>query len=485
MDAVGVGNMPNLLHTRYRAHILRVKPGRWIHASPEQRAVRFVPISRSTLLLLLAVAGGTACVRVNHPITITQPTRVVPQLGRQRDVPREAVHWYPSFWRAVAEGNLKVAWVMSDGRDERRIVDALETMLRGELDSAELQVRPLVSSSDSMVRRAARVTYGALLSANGHWGRLAAFVDTLSDSTERVLRDDAGVERWAAQFRGVGTQRQFVDSAVVLPLTRSVTGTPIVPVVVNGVTRHFWLDTGSSITILSSRSAAECNVAPLTRDTLQLMTSVGRLPAQPAVVNSLRVGGFEITRAPAMILDGTALTIESEGPAPGTAAAEHQVEGVIGYDVIRQLDVTVDDVRETVTIRRPVPAAHDSPRNLSWFGVPIVTVLSERGSVLHLVLDTGADGTFGTVSLVTKTGAHWAPAERRRVRGFGGSVMERGMVVPSLRLFLGKVQLLLRRVFLYNAQYPTIFVIDGTLGSDLGRGGVLRIDATNGRVEVQ
>lgn len=434
------------------------------------------------VLLACLFAGSLAGCAVNRrPVQITEPTRIEAQRPRGRDVPHLGLRWYNDFWHAISDGNLKVAWIIADSRDERRFVDALETMLNGDVADAEPAVAPLLTSNDTIVRRAARITYGALLSANGHWARLANFADSLSDSTARALRDDAGVERWAPAFRSISTHASFIDTVAAFPLVRSSTGTPIIPVAINGVTKHFWLDTGSSITIVSSSAAAQCNVTPLESDTLELLTAVGRLPARPATIHLMRVGGLEITDAPAMIIDASALGMRNGD----LASVIESIDGVIGFDVIRTLDITIDDVNQRVTIRRPVRVESKVPHNLSWFGVPVVTMLSEKGSALHITLDTGADETFGTLSLVTKTGAHWVPAERRRVRGFGGSILERGLVVPSVRLFLGDVPLDLERVFLYDAQYPSIFVIDGTLGADLGRGGVLRIDMTNGRLEVR
>lgn len=435
----------------------------------------------SCIVAPFVVASLSGCVGSPRPIVLTQPTTIAAGRSRGRNAPKVALRWYNDFWHAVAAGNLKVAWIIADSRDERHYVDALEFMLQGDLANAEPAVQRLLVSDDSLVRRASRVTYGALLSANGQWARLASFSDSLGSSTARVLRDDAGVERWAPAFRDINTQTHFVDTVAVIPLMRSVTGTPVIPIVVNGVTKHFWLDTGSSITIVSSKSAIDCKVTPLESDTLQLLTAVGRQPARPAVIQSLRVGGLELTDAPAMIIDAAALRMRTGD----MTTAEEKIDGVIGFDVIRALDLTIDDVRQQIIIRRPVAVQSTTPRNLAWFGVPIVTMLSESGSALHLALDTGAEETFGTLSMVTKTGAHWAPAERRRVRGFGGSALERGLVIPSVRLFLGDVPLSMRRVFLYDAQYPTIFIIDGTLGADLGRGAVLNIDMTNGRLQVR
>ncbi|MEO6865643.1 MAG: hypothetical protein ABI229_09325, partial [Gemmatimonadaceae bacterium] len=82
------------------------------------------------------------------------------------------------------------------------------------------------------------------------------------------------------------------------------------------------------------------------------------------------------------------------------------------------------------------------------------------------------------------TKARWREAERRTVQGFGGAATESGIVLPSVRLFLGDVPLSFHRIFLYDARYPTIFALDGTLGAEVGLGGVVRIDMTNGRFDV-
>lgn len=411
---------------------------------------------------------------VQHPLQVSAPRIAI---GRsERRAPSEAIRAYDSYWSAITALDLKMGWILADGPDQRHFTDALDAMLDGSADSAEAIVTPLLTSRDTLVRAAARLTYGALLSSDGRWGRLAHYADT----ARRIAPDSAGVESWAPAFRDVTRVATFDDTVAILPLERSsTTGAPIIPVIVNGRTKRFWLDTGSSITILSSDVATECGVTPLGHDTLQLLTSVGRLPAHPALVHAMRVGGLSLTSAPAMIVSAAALQMQPGATQPGV---DEHIDGVLGFDVIRAMDVTIDDVRSRVIVRRPTP--REGTRNLSWFGVPIVTLRTESGVPVHLALDTGSEETFGTRELVIKTGAGWTPAERRRVRGFGGAVVEPGLVMRKARLFLGTVPVEFEDVFLYVAQYPTLFALDGTLGNDVARGGVLRIDMTNGRVDV-
>ena len=181
-----------------------------------------------------------------------------------------------------------------------------------------------------------------------------------------------------------------------------------------------------------------------------------------------------------MIVQSGSLRMHSEGH-----ASDERIDGVLGFHVIRALDVTIDDAHGVVIVRRPVllPSSKERTRNLAWFGVPVVTLVSERGAPLHLALDTGAGETFGTPALVTKTGAHLVArrAPRGRVRRDVGRAWTRRSVRARIRR---KRAAGARRIFLYEARYPTIFTLDGTLGAEVGRGGSLRIDMTNGRLEV-
>jgi hypothetical protein len=200
------------------------------------------------------------------------------------------------------------------------------------------------------------------------------------------------------------------------------------------------------------------------------------------VVDSLRLGGLAVHNATAMIVSDVALQVrEADSGMP-----PQPVDGVIGFDLIKSLDVTIDDVHGRVLIRKPVLRPEDPhhPRNLAWFGGPIVTLVTERGTPVHMLLDTGAEETFGTPGMASKTGAHWRAAERKSVHGFGGAKTETGIVIPSVRLFLGNTPMTFERIFMYDAEYPTMFKLDGTLGAEVGRYGVVRIDMTNGRFDV-
>jgi predicted aspartyl protease len=427
--------------------------------------------------LLGALLAMPACAPP-RPLVITALPTVEAAPPDKRHAPKPAVRFYRTYWDALADVNIQSAWIVAESSEQRTLADAIDDFLGGRSNAADSTVATLLGANDPQVQKAARITYGALLTSQGAWRQLASY----ADSATREARDAAGVETWAPAFKNVATNITFADTAFSLPLTHSVTGVAIIPVTVNGVKRHFWLDTGTSITILSSSVADAASVTGIGNDTLQLVSSVGRVSTRAAIIKSLKLGGVSVTDAPAMIVSDIALQIREVN----TGMPPFPVDGVIGFDVIRALDLTINDIDDVVVIRKPtVRAADDShPRNLSWFGVPIVTLLSESGTPIHMLLDTGAEETFGTPGLAEKSHAHWRAAERRTVQGFGGRKIETGVVIPSVRLFLGDTPLSFKRIFLYQVKYPTIFKLDGTLGAEVARGQVMRIDMTNGRLDI-
>jgi hypothetical protein len=209
---------------------------------------------RGTLLLCsLALLGTVACVPPK-PLIITAPPAIEAARPDKRDTPRPAIRFYSTFWQALGDVNVQAAWIDAGSLEQRSLADGVEAFLGGQDSQADSIICTLLGASDPEVRRAARITYGALLTSQGHWSRLAAFADSANavDSTNVLLRDAAGVESWAPSFRDVSTSISFGDTIASVPLSRSVTGIAVIPVVINGVTRHFWLDTGTSITIITS-----------------------------------------------------------------------------------------------------------------------------------------------------------------------------------------------------------------------------------------
>jgi predicted aspartyl protease len=105
------------------------------------------------------------------------------------------------------------------------------------------------------------------------------------------------VEIWARAFEKVPKKTVFVPPREqMIPLSISRVGTPVIPVLINGKNFLFWLDTGASMSIVSSAVARAAGVEPLGRDTLSVATAAGQVAAVPAMISSIQVVGFKFGR---------------------------------------------------------------------------------------------------------------------------------------------------------------------------------------------
>jgi hypothetical protein len=106
--------------------------------------------------------------------------------------------------------------------------------------------------------------------------------------------------------------------------------------------------------------------------------------------------------------------------------------------------------------------------------------VTSKGIPLHFNLDTGAQETYSTDGLVVKTRARTFRGERRLIGGLAGLTVIHGRFVDELRATMGGQALVLRKLMVFAPAFSSFVRLDGILGSDVGKSGTVRIDATNG-----
>lgn len=386
---------------------------------------------------------------------------------------------YASFWDATANLDLEAADSLADDDAQRRFSAGLRFMLRGDIPAAEQLLDSLGSGSDhAFVATASRVLLTAALQYQDKWATLAKLPrDTTGDRLGDL--NTAAVQVWAKAFSTVPPRAVFVPSLEqLMPLSVSRVGTPVIQVKVNGKTFSFWLDTGASMTILSSAVAKQSGIAPLVADTLSIATAAGRVAAVPALIQMLEIGEVKVGNATAMIVDEKLMEVrDSVSTRP---ADDIRIDGIIGWDTIRELDLTLDYHLRELQIRKPVKRVNaEDQATLFWIGVPIVRMRSGLGRSLHFALDTGAQESFATEWLLEKTFAQIVSVERTRVGGIGADRKYVARMIPRVAFVLPGQSLVLSRLLVYEPAFWTFVHLDGVLGSDIARAGIMRIDATN------
>jgi hypothetical protein len=384
-----------------------------------------------------------------------------------------------NYWEALARLESAKAVVVARTRTERDFAIALHSLMEGDVEDAEQGFALLRrSTTDSVLRSGARVMHIATLQYQEKWGELAEIARDTTRASAGSL-DKAGIELWALAFSRIPRKTtEFRARSETVRMLVSAVGTPLIPVHIGGQEYHFWLDTGSSMTMLASDVARSLRIAPLVSDTLEIVTSTGRIMAQPALLPELRLGQLVVRNVPTMIVDEAMMRMRE--PKQTGTDSPLKIDGIIGFDIIRELDIEVDYSAATMRLRNPANSSPARERNMFWVGLPVVELTSLGGIPLHFALDTGAQLTFVTETLLDKLQLQPSRIENRRVGGLGGEISMRTPVLSDLRVTLQGFPILFRSAVVRAPVYQVLAALDGVLGGDIWSTGAVRIDVTNG-----
>jgi hypothetical protein len=417
--------------------------------------------------------------------TIADPFTVT--IGRARWSTRMRPEPRSDFWTDIAVLDIASAEKAARTMDERTFVLALRTLMSSDPEGAAIAFGALHTRAyDAAVRARARVGLTMALSWRSDWPAIAR-IGSDPDSDAVVQPDSlalhAGVERWARALANVPAPTIFVpDEPVVLPMRRSAFGTPVVTVRVNGKEREFWLDTGASMTLLSSSVAIDAGATLAAPDTLALGVVAGHIPARAVYLDSLSIGPVQALGVTAALVSPGALRLDRRMVHGVTESIP--IEGVIGTDLLRHLDLVLDAAAGTITIRKPRRDSR-AVRNLFWVGYPVVRLVTQDGHPVLFGLDTGAEGTYATASLLKKLPHTRIAMRRMSLGGLGTEREHTEWVARDIALSDGDYAVTLRNIPVTSDRHWTFVTFDGVIGSDVALGSRMHLDFTNGVFDIR
>ena len=397
------------------------------------------------------------------------------------------------FWGDIALLDTPNAERGATSMEERTFAAALRTLMEGQPEAAAVVFDILHgSASDSLIRARARIGLTMALSYNSDWSAMAKLrsrpVATI-DSTSGALALAAGVERWARALNMLPPPVFDIPSgSVVLPMRRSTLGTPVVTIRINGKPHDFWLDTGASMTLLSTDVAIAAGAKLAASDTLALGVVGGHIEARAIYLDSMSMGPVVVRGLGAALVSPEALRFD-ERTVNGVKRTV-PIDGMIGTDVLRHLDVVIDARAGTITLNRP-RRRNVATRNLFWIGYPVVRLVTRDGRPVLFGLDTGAEVTYVTTTLLNKLPRTPVAARRNSIVGLGGnarassSPKRSSWVARNVPLSDGNYAIALRNVPIMPAQRWTFVNFDGVIGSDVALATRMHLDFTNGVFDIR
>lgn len=371
-----------------------------------------------------------------------------------------------TFQEAFLGMDWEAALTLAGNETERRILALAQTSM---LSSAPLSrsVLPFPGSKkDSLL--------------NTQWGTLCqAYFWLRNDYEAGVSGIDTTTASLSYSFTRIpGAEKTtYARDRFDVPLHHSGTNSPIVDVVINGKPYRFWLDSGAGVSVVSSRVAKATGIHPLSDRDFAIGTSTSRkVSAGPSFIESMVIGDLAVNNHPCVIMDKRDLSFRLLG------VRIFKIDGIIGWPLLKQLDLEMDIKGEKLTIRKPVPQPTKAG-NLGWFWQPFLQCQTANGCTLNLQIDTGSSSTFFYPSSYPKLSQKPTQGGKTMRGGAGGSSLVSYEQLDSCRFVLDGTEVSVR----YAEGYPhppsaeELFVFDGVLGQNILAKGKFRMDFVNRR----
>lgn len=354
--------------------------------------------------------------------------------------------------------------------EQDAFLKGMTLVTEGDYDSAKAIFGELnATSNDTVMVESAQEVLGSIYLYESRWDSLVML---------GIPRDEGDFLSFVKAYQLTDAESYlFPEETIILPMKLSLTGTPIIEVVINGHRRRFWLDTGAGLSVLSSEAATDCGIIPLSAVEAKALTSTTKkVGIQPAVIKEMRIGELEVRNHPAVIIDSENLEFKMLG------MTFMKIDGIVGWNLIQNLDITIDYSKKRISIRKPQHSPSPSP-TFFWLDYPIATV-SSNGVPLHFFLDTGASGTGIYENAFRKLSFEKIREATNIVGGAGGMERFEAKKIEELELVIKGENILLKNVTSYPERDAGFLKLDGILGADAFKKKRVHIDVTNGQFEV-
>lgn len=304
---------------------------------------------------------------------------------------RHLNHWMPAF-----SG-------LTDSQ-QSKLQNIYQLMLTSQYNAAEQQLA-LLSNEASQVLP----LWIALLTELQQFSKISQLVNN------GQLDPKHNSAQLAKLFQQQQPQVRFNQAEGSIPLeTHWLIALPRVKVILNGHPYYFVLDTGASQSLITDRVAKETGLSLATDSQIMIDTATdNKVKAGLTLLPSFQLGPVQADNQPALVVDRAELEQQLLG------FHWYQIDGIIGWPLLKQLDLTFDFVTDMLEIRQSTTAKQQG--NLVWlFDDPMVITNRDEQPRLWF-LDTGAGSSVLTAEYLTPAQQQAMVWQGKEFGGLGGA----------------------------------------------------------------
>ncbi len=205
----------------------------------------------------------------------------------------------------------------------------------------------------------------------------------------------------------------------IIQMVRASPTRSLVPLTINGATKHLVLDTGAPFTMITEAAVEDLKL-PIKQNNLQMYNVTGGMSRHNTVVPGFTLGRMQSAEAPLLVMDGSGFS-----------------DGLFGMDYIQRFDADFDFGTDTFQMFSP----DHCPGGVLYWKAPAVAVVPISVKNSKISIPVTLDGK--EIKAVIDTGAPYSTlridiAERRFDMKMGGTdTPENGMLNgdPTLKTY--------------------------------------------------
>ena len=426
------------------------------------------------LIIIICILLGS-CIKVN-----TGAENLKLHELDQKIIAKVEARQSSGFWDAMQNLDYNYVDQFADSSEQGQFSKAIKSLLTGDYHISSNILEKLVeSSSDTLFVQHSGSLLAGIYLLTFDWD---AFIELDSKLPQGIddMNTISMVKAWNRQPTEV---INFPETPLTIAMEKSISGVPMIKVLVNGVEQTFWIDTGAEFTVLSSDIAEECGVNLLIDEASKVGTSTDKkIDLWPGMIEELKIEDLVFENHPTFIISKEDLEFRLF-----KIFKILKIDGILGWNAIQNLKLEIDYANGSVTFQKP-ELDQQEERNFHFFTQPFVTVSDTTGIPLQVFMDTGAN----TTSLYEPSYAIFdtssAEITRAKVGGAGGFQDVTKLLLRNQSLILGTTRLDFAEL---NGKSPKgdakegFILYDGILGSDIAQNSVLVLDFQNGRCELK
>ncbi len=214
----------------------------------------------------------------------------------------------------------------------------------------------------------------------------------------------------------------------------SISGTPIVEVVVNGKKYKFWVDTGAGFTVISSKIAKKINLKMNGNVGATATAATGNnVSITYAIIDSLSFANINVKNHPCIVLNKKDLEFRISG------MKVVKIDGIIGWNLLQEMAVTMNFKTNSICFQDSQIANTQLDKNCEvnfiWMGEPLVKGHLKNNSQVLFLFDSGASNSCVYEKIYGQTDTTGLPKKTFTMGSAGGTKKMTSPYFAEIKVF--------------------------------------------------